>query len=182
MNKTLVIGLLLFLVSSFNAQAQYPYKWSVGGAMGLGAEMGYHEPEFTMSLAVGFNKVIKDTKWRWGIDAAIMNQGLADYFFDDDEPDRFVRSNYEYVGGIVDYSLFSKGGLNFFARGGLAPAYRRDMYVWHSENKYTCLGIIGIGSDCYFSRFTINGYIDPRGRFMVMLSYGWWFGKKMNRR
>lgn len=179
MKKTFIV--LTLLISSFTAQAQYYYKWSVGGAMGLGAAMEHNEPEFTMSLAAGFNHVIKDTRWRWGIDAAIMNQGLADYFFEDDEPDRFVRSNYEYVGGIVDYSIVSWDGINLFARGGLAPAHRRDMYVWHSEDKYTCLGIIGIGSDCYFSRFTLNGYIDPRGGFMVMLSYGWWFGKKLNR-
>ena len=179
MKKTFIV--LVLLISSFTAQAQYPYKWSVGGAMGLGAAIGHNEPEFTMNLTVGFNNVIKDTRWRWGIDAAIMNQGLTDYFFEEDEPDRFVRSNYEYVGGIVDYSIVSWDGINLFARGGLAPAHRRDMYIWHSEDKYTCLGIIGIGSDCYFSRFTLTGYIDPRGCFMVMLSYGWWFGKMLNR-
>jgi hypothetical protein len=69
-----------------------------------------------------------------GIDAGIMNQGIADYFFEEDEPDRFIRPNYEYVGGVVDYSVFSKNEFTVFARGGLAPAHRRDMYIWHSED------------------------------------------------
>ena len=142
--------------------------------------MGYGDPDFTMSLTMGFNKAIKETKWRWGIDAGIMNQGLADYFFDEDEPDRFIRPNFEYVGGVVDYSIASKNHYAIFARGGLAPAHRSDLYIQHYEDKYTCLGIIGIGVDYYWGRFIINGYIDPRGYFVLMLSSRLWFGKKMN--
>ena len=148
--------------------------------MGFGGTMGYNNPGFTMSVTIGFNKAIKETKWRWGIDAGIMNQGIADYFFEEDEPDRFIRPNYEYVGGVVDYSVFSKNEFTVFARGGLAPAQRRDMYIWHYEDKYTCLGLVGIGLDSYFNRFLVHGYLDPRGYFVLMLSYGWWFGKTRN--
>ena len=147
--------------------------------MGLGETREHGTPNFTMSATIGFNRVIKETKWRWGIDAGIMNQGLAEYFFEEGEPDRFVRPNYEYVGGVLDYSIFSKNNFTVFARAGLAPAHRRDMYIWHSEDKFTGLGIIGIGSDYYFNRFIINGYVDPRGCFVLMFSYGMWFGKTM---
>ncbi len=178
--KNLLIVPIILLLSSFSLWAQYPYRWSIGGTMGFGGTMGYNNPGFTMSATIGFNKAIKETKWRWGIDAGIMNQGIADYFFEEDEPDRFIRPNYEYVGGVVDYSVFSKNEFSVFARGGLAPAHRRDIYIWHYEDKYTCLGLIGIGFDHYISRFLVHGYWDSRGHFALMLSYGWWFGKTRN--
>ncbi|MDT3357697.1 MAG: hypothetical protein LIR35_08990 [Bacteroidota bacterium] len=175
MKKVFLLVTLLFICSSFSAWAQYPFKWSVGGAMGFGGG----SPSFTMGMNIGFDKVIKETRWRWGIDAGIMNQGIADYFFEDEEPDRFVRPNYEYIGGFVDYSVFSKNGWTIFARGGLAPAHRRDLYIWHSEDKFTSLGVIGVGSDYYNGRYTVTGYIDPRGSFICMVSFGLWFGKSM---
>ena len=179
MKRVHLLFTMLLLFSSFPSWAQYPYKWSVGGTMGLGATIGYGEPGFTMSATIGFNKVIKETNWRWGVDAGIMNHGIADYLFEDDEPDKFIRSNYEYIGVVVDYSLFFKNNQTIFARGGLAPAHRSDMYIRHSEDKFTGMGIIGMGLDFDFSRFIINGYIDPRGCFVLMFSYGWWFGKQM---
>lgn len=177
--KRVLLFLSILLFSSLSTWAQYPLKWSIGGAMGFGATTGYGEPDFTMGLTVGFNAAIKGTKWRWGIDAGLMNQGLMDYFFEGDEPDMFLRPNYEYISGVIDYSLYSNDKFALFVRGGLAPACRTDLYIWHTEEKYTCLGIIGIGMDHYISHFTINGYIDPGGYFVLMLSYGWWFGKQM---
>ena len=108
-----------------------------------------------------------------------MNQGIVDYFFEDDAPDIFVRPNFEYVGVIADYSLFSKGeGFNIFARGGFAPAHQRDLYVYHSEDRFTALGLIGVGADYYWSKVMITGYISTSGIATIQVSYGWWFGKR----
>jgi len=144
----------------------------------MGVSFSVRYPDFAMGATIGFNQSIPETKWRWGIDVGLMNQGILDYVFDADEPDRFVRPNYEYIGGFVDYSLFSRDYLAVFARGGLAPAHRSDLFVHHREDSYTCLCQVGIGADFLFNRFIINGYIDPRGSFVLLFSYGWWFGKK----
>jgi len=180
LERTLFLVTILLLSSSFSLRAQYPYKWSVGGTMGFGVTVGKSLPGFTMSATVGFNKAVKETKWRWGIDAGIMNQGVADYYFDEDDPDRFIRPNFEYIGGVVDYSIFSKNAFTLFARGGVAPAHRRDLYIRHFEDKYTCLGLLGIGTDYYWGRWIINGYVDPQGYCVLMLSFGLCFGKTMN--
>ena len=93
--------------------------------------------------------------------------------------DIFVRPNFEYVGAIADYSLFSKvEGLNIFARGGFAPAHQRDLYVYHSEDRFTALGLIGVGADYYFNKVMITGYISTSGIVTIQVSYGWWFGKR----
>ena len=177
--KVLLVATLLFLISSGSVCAQYVYKWSVGGTMGFGSMKGHNDPGFTMSATIGFDKVIKDTKWRWGIEKGMMNQGISCYAVKEDEPDRFMRPNFVYVGGVVDYSVFSKDYLTIFTRGGLAPALRRDTYIRHIEDKYTGLGIIGIGVDYGFNRLIMNGYLVPGGYFVLMFSYGWWFGKLM---
>ena len=133
MNKRLVL-LSCFLLVSVAAYAQYPYKWQIGGTMGMGGTIYTDGGDPTMSMTIGFNKAVQNTKWRWSIEAGIMNQGIVDYFFEDDAPDIFVRPNFEYVGVIADYSLFSKGeGFNIFARGGFAPAHQRDLYVYQQR-------------------------------------------------
>ena len=178
MNKRLVL-LSCFLLVSVAAYAQYPYKWQIGGTMGMGGTIYTDGGDPTMSMTIGFNKAVQNTKWRWCIEAGIMNQGIVDYFFEDDAPDIFVRPNFEYVGVIADYSLFSKGeGFNIFARGGFAPAHQRDLYVYHSEDRFTALGLIGVGADYYWSKVMITGYISTSGIVTIQVSYGWWFGKR----
>ena len=176
--KKLLALLSCFLFDSVS-YAQYPYKWQVGGTMGMGATIYPGGETPTMSMTIGFNKAFQNTKWRWSIEAGIMNQGMVDYAFNDDDPDRFVRPNFEYVGAIADYSLFSKGeGFNLFARGGLAPAHQRDLYVYHSEDRFAALGLIGVGADMYWNKVMITGYISTSGMVTIQVSYGWWFGKR----
>lgn len=174
--------LSVLFCSVFSAQAQYPFRWDMGGTMGFGPMFIGGDPDFTMSATIGFEKVIRDTRWRWCIEGGIMNQGIADYFFEENEPEMFIRPNFEYVGALAHYSLFS-GSLmndefNIFLKAGLAPAHQRDMYIYHSEDKFTLLGIVGIGSDFEFSKFMISGYLNPQGVFILTFSYGWWFGKR----
>ena len=171
--------MIFLLMVSFAAYGQYPYKWQIGGTMGMGGTIYTDGGDPTMSMTIGFNKAVQNTKWRWSIEAGIMNQGIVDYFFEDDAPDIFVRPNFEYVGVIADYSLFSKGeAFSFFARGGIAPAHQGDVYLYHREEKFTALGIIGIGADCGFSKLLISGYISPSGITTIQVGYGWWFGKR----
>lgn len=178
MNKFLAL-LSCFLFASVSAFAQYPYKWQVGGTMGMGATIYPGGETPTMSMTIGFNKAVQNTKWRWSIEAGIMNQGLVDYAFDDDDPDVFVRPNFEYVGAIADYCLFSKGeGFNLFARGGIAPAHKRDLYLYHSVDRFTTLGLIGLGADWYWHKVMITGYMSTSGIITIQVGYGWWFGKR----
>lgn len=152
--------------------------------MGLGPMFisGEPGPEFAMSATIGFEKVIRDTKWRWCIEGGFINQGIADYAFEDDEPDMFIRPNFEYVGALANYSFFSGSFLsdeiNIFLKAGLAPAHQRDMYIYHSEDKFTMLGIVGIGTDIEYQKIMISGYLNPQGVFILNFSYGWWFGKR----
>ena len=174
-----LLALLLCFLASLSAYAQSPYKWQVGGTMGMGATIYPGGGDPTMSMTIGFNKTVQNTKWRWSIEAGIMNQGMVDYFFEDDEPDRFVRPNFEYVGAIADYSLLSKGeGFNLFAKGGVAPAHQKDLYIYHSEDRFTILGLIGLGADLYWHKVMITGYISTSGIITIQVSYGWWFGKR----
>ena len=78
MNKRLVL-LSCFLLVSVAAYAQYPYKWQIGGTMGMGGTIYTDGGDPTMSMTIGFNKAVQNTKWRWSIEAGIMNQGIVDY-------------------------------------------------------------------------------------------------------
>ena len=180
--RRLVILFGLILSSVFSAQAQYPHRWDIGGTLGLGPMFVSGDPDFTMSATIGFEKVIRDTRWRWCIEGGIMNQGMTDYSFEGDEPERFIRPNFEYVGALANYSLFSRRimneGFNIFLRAGLAPAHQRDRYIYHSEDKFTMLGIVGSGSDYGFGKFMISGYVNPQGIFILNFAFGFWFGKK----
>lgn len=165
-------------MSFVTAKAQYNYNWSLGGTMGMGVT-GYSEGyTFAMSLTIGFNQVINDTKWRWGIDAGIINQGIMDYLFDEYDEDFYIRPNFEYLAGVLDYSILSKGSIDVFARAAIAPAHQRDLFLYHSEHHFTVLGIAGIGADIGFNRFSITGYLSNKGIPSLLFSYGWYFGGK----
>lgn len=186
--KKLVLSLILSFAAFGFAMAQYPHKWSLGGSMGLGAAMySKEEGAGIMSVTMGFNRVVPNTRWRWGIDLGIMNQGLVDDNMQDKSPDRFLRPNYEYIGPVADYCLLSKGeDLALFVRGGVAPAHRTDQYIAYFKDKFTVLGQLALGLDfplktCRFKipqRLMVSGYFDPRGVYVINFSYGWWFGKR----
>ena len=132
-----------------------------------------------MSMSAGFNRIIRDTRWRGGLEVGIMNQGLMDYRFEPGAPDDYVRSNFMYIGLVADYSLITKGDIfTIFVRGGISAAQQTDQYIYHSQDKTVPMGIVGIGTDLYFSRATICGYIAPGGIYTIQLSYGWWFGRR----
>ena len=63
MNKRLVL-LSCFLLVSVAAYAQYPYKWQIGGTMGMGGTIYTDGGAPTMSMTIGFNKAVQNTKWR----------------------------------------------------------------------------------------------------------------------
>ena len=106
-----------------------------------------------------------------------MNQAIADYFFEEDEPDRFVRPNFAYVGAFSDYG-FTMGVLPLFCRAGLAYAQQSDMWIHHVERKPIPLVITGFGFDWNYFKVMLNGYIAPEGNYVLTLSGGLYFGKK----
>ena len=57
MNKHLVL-LSCFLLVSVAAYAQYPYKWQIGGTMGMGGTIYTDGGAPTMSMTIGFNKAV----------------------------------------------------------------------------------------------------------------------------
>lgn len=154
--------------------------WQLGGTMGMGltTHPGFEYP--AMSLTVGFNAALGESRWRLGGELGLINQGIVDYRFGEDDPDRFVRYNFGYAGIVADYSLFARPekAFNLFVRGGLAPAKQNAIYLYHTEPKTTALGLVGIGIDYYFSKAMITGYITPTGIFTLQFSYGWWFGPR----
>ena len=112
--------------SEAKCAAQSDMIWRVGGQYGvLGITYFKDKTEdFTMSLTLGFDMAVKDTPWRLGVEGGVMNQGIADYFFEEDEPDHFVRPNYIYAGAVITgfgYDLdFFKAMLNgYIAPGGI---------------------------------------------------------------
>ena len=168
------------IISETRCPAQSDMLWRVGGQYGvLGntfCRKGAAE-NFTMSLTLGFDIAIKNTPWRWGAEVGIMNQGIAEYFFKEDEPDRFVRPNFAYAGTFADYG-FTMGKLPLFCRAGLAYAQQSDMWIHHVERKPIPLAITGFGFDWNYFKVMLNGYIAPEGNYVLTLSGGLYFGKK----
>lgn len=178
MKKTLLITALLLLLPGLQSMAQFPYRWQIGGNMGIGlTQYNLDDDAPGMSLTLSYNRVIGDSRWRWGIEAGLINQGLVDYGFEENAPDSFVRPDYEYVGGFADYSIYSKNIFTLFARAGAAPALRTNMYVYHNENLITVLGIAGIGFDLGPWRFNYNWYMENDMTLTMMFSLGLFFGK-----
>ena len=135
-----------------------------------------------MSLSMGFNRIIRDTRWRGGLEAGIINQGMLDIEFAPDAQDNYVRSNFVYVGLVADYSLFtSRDIFAAFVRVGVSAAQQTDKYVHHYQDKTVPVFIVGIGTDLLFSRATVCGYIAPGGIYTIQLSYGWWLGRRNHR-
>ncbi len=177
-------GLILIIsfLLSINCFAQSDMLWRVGGQYGVygntfckkGSAASFN---FTQSLTLGFDMAIKDTPWRWGVEVGAISQGIADYFFEEDEPDRFIRPNYAYAGGFSEYG-FHLGKLPLFCRAGLAYALERDMWIHHVENKHIPFVITGLGFDWNYFKVMLNGYIAPEGNFVLTLSGGLYFGKK----
>ena len=168
------------IISETRCFAQSDMLWRVGGQYGvLGntfCKKGAAE-NFTMSFTLGFDIAIKNTPWRWGAEVGAMNQAIADYFFEEDEPDRFVRPNFAYVGAFSDYG-FTMGVLPLFCRAGLAYAQQSDMWIHHVERKTIPLVITGFGFDWNYFKVMLNGYIAPEGNYVLTLSGGLYFGKK----
>ena len=168
------------IISETRCSAQSDMLWRVGGQYGvLGntfCKKGSAE-NFTMSLTLGFDIAIKNTPWRWGAEVGAMNQAIADYFFEEDEPDSFVRPNFAYVGAFGDYG-FTMGKLPLFCRAGLAYAQQSDMWIHHVERKPIPLVITGFGFDWNYFKIMLNGYIAPEGNYVLTLSGGLYFGKK----
>lgn len=170
---------MLFSVG-ITCSAQSDMLWRIGGQYGVMGNTFCKKVDseiFTMSLTFGFDIAIKNTPWRWGAEVGAMNQGIADYFFEEDEPERFVRSNFAYVGTFADYGLFMEK-LPLFCRAGLAYARQSDLWIYHYEQKYIPLVITGIGLDWNYFKLMFNGYIAPEGNFIITLSGGLYFGKK----
>ena len=171
------------IISETRCYAQSDMLWRVGGQYGVIGNTfcrnGYAE-NYTMSLTLGFDIAIKDTPWRWGAEVGAMNQGIADYFFEEDEPDSFVRPNFAYVGAFADYD-FPKVESPLFCRAGLAYAQQSDMWIHHVERKPVPLFISGVGFDWNSFKVMLNGYIAPKGIYIITLSGGLYFGKKKNK-
>ena len=170
----------LSLISKTRCFAQSDMLWRVGGQYGVFGntfcKKGAVE-NFTMSATLGFDMAIKNTPWRWGAEVGSMNQAIADYFFPEDEPDRFVRSNFAYIGAFTDYG-FHMGTLPLFCRTGLAYARQSDMWIYHVEHKPIPLVITGFGFDWDYLKVMLNGYVAPEGNYVITLSGGLYFGKK----
>ena len=175
------VFIISVIVLSFQTVcAQSSMKWRIGGQYGVvGSLFGsrYVEPDFAMSLTLGFDMAVNESPWRIGIEAGAMNQGIMDYSFFDEEDDRFVRANYAYVGAYTDYEFQFKGK-NLFVRGGIGPAYQMDMYCFHTEYSIVPLFITGIGIDWNFAKGMLQGYVSPRGDVVMTASIGLYIGKK----
>lgn len=172
-----LIFVICFLLFETNCFAQSDMLWRVGGQYGIGntfCKKGSAE-NFTMSLTLSFDMAIKNTPWRCGVEVGAMNQAIADYFFKEDEPDRFIRPNFAYAGAFSDYGFYI-GKLPLFCRAGLAYARQSDMWIYHVENKNIPLVITGFGTDLDYLKVMLNGYIAPEGNFVLTLSGGLYLG------
>lgn len=170
----------LSLISKTRCFAQSDMLWRVGGQYGVFGNTFCKKgtaDNFTMSLTLGFDMAIKNTPWRWGAEVGAMNQAIADYFFPEDEPDRFVRPNFAYIGAYTDYG-FHMGTLPLFCRAGLAYARQSDMWIYHVEHKPIPLVITGFGFDWDYLKVMLNGWVAPEGNYVITLSGGLYFGKK----
>ena len=174
MRRILFIGLFL-LLSIGTGRAQYNYNWSVGGGIGMGPAEDSDGFAMAFGMNIGFNKVIQDTKWRWGMEGGGFELGTMNGL---DEEDDSVRPDFKYIGGIVDYNFHTEGIAVFFARVGLAPAHQRDVYLDHIDHRFSVLGIAGLGTDIGINRLMLSLYMSHRGIPAVLFSYGWYFGKK----
>jgi len=131
---------------------------------------------FTMSATLGFDMALGQTPWRVGVECGAMNQAIADYAFEENEPERFIRPNFLYAGVYTDYG-FHLGKLPLFVRGGIGPARQTDLYIYHTEHKVIPLFITGFGVDLDYGKGMLQGYLSPSGDFVLTLSFGLYLGK-----
>ena len=180
MKRHLILAVLALMLLPTTALAQYPYSWTVGGSVGMGA---VYSPNIagssyeTIGLTIAYNKVIANTRWRWGAETGL----LSDCFerrFKDDDPDFYLRPSLYYAGAPIDFSVVSGKRFALYARAGIAASDKVDRYRLHSDHKLTALGIAGIGADFNFGRFIVCGYITPDGTASLMGFFGWYFYKK----
>jgi len=153
-------------------------SWRIGGQLGIGNTFSAEgeADNFTMSQTLGFDLAIGQSPWRAGIECGAMNQAIADYFFEEDAPDVFVRPNFIYAGVFADYG-FHVGKLPFFVRAGLGPAQQTDVYVHHVEQKVIPFLFTGAGLDYDYGKFMLQGFLSPSGDFVLTVSLGLYVGK-----
>lgn len=175
MRRVILIGLLV-LAPYITARAQYYYNWSIGGNLGLGIASYKGEDAIGWGLTVGFNKAIGNTKWRWGLDGGGLVLGGEGKSVKKNE-DAFIHPTFVYLGGVVDYCFLSKGIIDIYARGGIAPAYQNNIYYYHVEPRFAALGMAGVGVDIGVMRISLTNYISQSGAFMLLWTIGCHFGK-----
>lgn len=174
--------IVFFFLAETCCLAQSEMAWRAGGQIGLiGDTFSKFQGEYhripTMSLSLSYDMAIGDTPWRGGIDVGTTYQGLWEYRFEENEADRFVRTDFMYAGAFADYG-FHLWKLPLFCRAGLAYARQNDMWVKHNEYKSIPLVITGFGFDWNHCIVMLNGYIAPEGILVLTLSGGAYFGKR----
>lgn len=177
--RRLLFILVLFIVSIIETKAQFHYDWSIGVSMGLGHAEKKDGSTMAFGLTMDFNKVIQDTKWRWGVEAGIFSLGTG--WHEEKEEDDYIRTVFRYIGGIMDYSLCADGEIDIFTRVGIAPSCQIDYYVYHEERSFALLGLFGVGIDIGFNRLMCTYYLSNQGIPTFLFTYGWHFGKRSNR-
>lgn len=176
MKRFFLIGLLI-LVSVIDAKAQYYYDWSIGGSFGVGPAEDIDGDTIAFGMMIDFAKNIQYSKWRWGVQGGIY--GLGGWGFSNNTEDVYDRVSFVFIGGVADYSPYSRGISTIFIRAGIAPACQIDLYMHHKEHKFAIIGIAGIGADVGFNRFSLSFYLSHRGIPALLFSYGMNFGKKL---
>lgn len=177
--KRVLWGLVLFLAIVPSLHAQSSMKWRIGGQYGIGATYSTQtkKADFTMNMGLGCDLALGQSAWRAGLECGAISQGVADYFFEEGEPERFVRPNFLYAGAYADYG-FHLGKLPFFVRGGIGPAQQIDQYIYHNEKTAVPFFITGAGLDLDYMKFMLHGYVTPKGDAVVTLSLGLYLGKQ----
>ena len=177
MKKLSLILFVVYCCLSASAQTAFKYKHEVNLCT-IGAGAANKTP--MMNLEIGYSQRIDNTRWRWGTTLGIMNPGLTDFEWDLLDENTLVYYNYIYLLGYADYALTSGKHTAWFLRGGVAPSYRKDIWVNHSEHKAAALTQFGIGLDVgRWLRISWMGFATTAGEFGLLMDYslGWRWGK-----
>ncbi len=175
MKKIMLVcaAMLSFGTYTANAQNTFPHKWNVGLSMGFGIAK---DDGFMMNSELGYSHLIKDTRFRWGVNVGIMNPGITDFEWDDTD-DVFMYHSYNYPCGYVDYAFLTVPNMALYLHGALAPCWWRETYSYHYEDKFTIMPQLGIGMDVGYVRMAMNGYATLAGDAGFLFSIGFYFGK-----
>lgn len=176
--KLLILSALISWIAPVVAQERntFNHRWNIEVCgFGVGVDK---DSDPIIIFEEGFSHKIGDTRWRWGTNIGLILSPV-EYWVEYDEIDSYLSTNYISLLGYADYVLCTSKNLTTFLHGGIAPCWQIDKWKYHQEEKLSLYAEYGIGLERKgYVRLSLGGYVDLDGNRGIMITTGFYVGKK----